>query len=92
VKYHSKTPSNNEYTLKNEEQECKTGTTGGWILVGGRREKGKSDQGLILLMHFIYLYENITMKPAEFVLRKGRRKMRNRNVMMKSPCTTNACL
>jgi hypothetical protein len=44
MKYHGKLPLNNEYILKSEGQECKTGLIRGWVLVGDRTVKGE-DKG-----------------------------------------------
>jgi hypothetical protein len=46
VKYPDETPLNNEYTLKNEGQDYKTGSARGQILVrgGGRMEGAKEGE------------------------------------------------
>jgi hypothetical protein len=36
---------NNEYGLKNEGQDCKTGLVRGWVLVGGKRVNGGNKGG-----------------------------------------------
>jgi hypothetical protein len=38
VKCYGETPLNNEYTLKNEEQECKIGPVTVWVVVEGMGE------------------------------------------------------
>jgi hypothetical protein len=46
--------------------------------VSGRgRAKGEGEGGGILWMNFVYLYKNITMKPVEIVLRRGRGMRKN---------------
>jgi hypothetical protein len=45
VKFHDETPLNNEYALKNERKECKTGPFRGWILVEEGRVNGEGEYG-----------------------------------------------
>jgi hypothetical protein len=62
VKYQGKIPLNNQYTLKNEGQEGKTGTVWGRILVVGERVNGEGEEGQIWSTYLLHVYENRTMK------------------------------
>jgi hypothetical protein len=71
VKYHSETTLNNEYGLKNEGQECKTGPVTGRVLVGGagwieRLKEGAYGQCAL------YVCIKKTVKPDESILNRGR--------------------
>jgi hypothetical protein len=43
LKYYGETPLNDEYTLKNEKLECKTGPIKEWTLLGERSMNGKGE-------------------------------------------------
>jgi hypothetical protein len=60
----------NEYTLKNEGQECKTGPVG-VKPVGERRVISEGEGSWTWAIYFIYLCESKTVKPAEIVVSGG---------------------
>jgi hypothetical protein len=57
MKCHGKIPLNNEYTLKNEGQEYKTGNVLGSVLVGGGKEMERR-KGELWWVYLTYLCEN----------------------------------
>jgi hypothetical protein len=59
------------YTSRNEGQENKTGTVGGWAPVGRKRINGEGEGGWIWSMYFVYVYENWIIKSIKIVLRSG---------------------
>jgi hypothetical protein len=42
-----------------------------WVIVRGERVNGEGEEEQIWSMYFILMYENMTMKSVEIVLRKG---------------------
>jgi hypothetical protein len=53
------------YTLKNEDQEGKTGPVSGWVPVDKGRVSGEGEGGQIWSMYFVYLHENRTVKSVK---------------------------